>query len=383
MITADGFEAVRDAATPIFEKSGGGALCVYVDGEPVIDIWGGHRDPLSRSPWEADTMAMAWSTSKGVTSTVLHMLSDRGQLDYDAPIASYWPEFGAHGKRQITVRHAMAMEAGLYDIRHMIEDPRQMLDHTAMATAIAAAAPAHEPGTANAYHALTYGWIAAELVRRITGVSIGSFIQTEIAVPLGLDGFYIGLPRGDVRRVAARPTLPPENTLVRAFAKTVDPAIRLFGLSPARIAASFAPRRGNEVIPTDEFLCAEVPSANGVFNARSIARFYAVLGADEGVNGVRLWSAETRRQATEQQNNRRDLVIPLRVGWLLGYHRPFPAKYATQGSFGFYGAFGSGAYAEPERRLAVGFVVQQGKGLPLPKLARMIGEHTDRYHRLR
>jgi CubicO group peptidase (beta-lactamase class C family) len=308
---------------------------------------------------------------------VLHMLADRGTLDYDSPVAAYWPEFGANGKGAVTVRQFMAMEAGLYDVRHLIDDPREMLDHDTMAAHLAVARPLHEPGRASAYHAFTYGWIAGELVRRLTGATLGEFVQTEIAAPLGLDGCYIGTPAVEFDRVAARPALRPEPSFARAAAKAIDPLTRLAGFSPARFAASFLPIDGHSVIPTTEFLAAEVPAVNGVFTARSLARLYATLGSVDGLDGVRLWSDHTRRAATHPQIRRRDLVVPIRTCWRLGYHQPFPTKRSSPSAFGFYGAYGSGGYADPDRRLAVGFVVQQAKGLPLTKLARRINSACD------
>ncbi len=375
------FEAVADDARQRLRKAGGGALCVYVDGEAVLDMWAGCKDTANEVPWERDTMAMSWSTTKGVASTAVHMLVDRGMLDYDDPVAEYWPDFAANGKRATTVRELMAMEAGLYDIRHLIADPRLMLDHDAMASALAAASPAHEPGTKNGYHAMTYGWLVGELVRRITGDSLGTFVQSQIAEPLGLDGCHIGTPTEQLGRVAAFPELKPENPALRRIGKIVNPITSLVGVSLERYAAAFLPRRGEQVIPTVEFLQAEVPSVNGVFTARSLARIYAALGSDEGLDGVQLWKPATRVNATLAQNDRRDLVLPFKVQWRLGYHQPFPRRKSSPTSFGFYGAFGSGAFADPERQLAVGLVCREAKGLPLMKLLAPILRATDRLHR--
>lgn len=371
------FEEVAALACKLAESASGGALCVYLDGVSVLDVWTGQRDPTLRLAWEHDTMAMSWSTTKGVTSTVLHMLADRGSLDYDAPIARYWPEFAVAGKDAVTVRQFMAMEAGLYDVRHLIDDPHDLLDHDTMATALAAARPCHEPGRASAYHAFTYGWIAGELVRRISGTTVGEFVQTEIAEPLSLDGCFIGTPATEFGRVAARPELSTEPVFAPGVAKAVDPLTRLVGFSPARFAAAFLPLGGDIVISTPEFLAAEVPAVNGVFTARSLARFYSALGADTGLDGVRLWPPKTRRAATRPQTRRRDQVVPVRISWRLGYHQPFPTKRTSPSSFGFYGAYGSGGYADPDRGLAVGFVVQHAKGLPLTKLARSINAAVD------
>ncbi len=378
-ICRSGFEQLDETARPILNAAGGGALSLYLNGEPVLDIWSGHRDPDTGLAWEHDTMAMAWSTTKGVASTAVHMLADRGLVEYDRTVADYWPEFAANGKQVTTVRQVMAMEAGLYDIRHLIDDPRRMLDYDAMVEALAAGRPAHPPGTANGYHALTYGWLVGEIVRRVTGESLGRFVQTRISEPLGLDGCFVGTPSSEFARVAARPVLRPETPLARRVARLADPVMRLAGFSPARVAAAMAPRDGHRVMGTEDFLAAEVASANGVFTARSLARLYAALGSDDGLDGLRLWSAETRRTVVERQNRRRDRVLGLRVGWLLGYHRPLPAKEASRGSFGFYGAYGSGAYADPARNLAVGFVVQEARGMPLMKLVPAINATVDRY----
>lgn len=372
-----GFDDLAAQARSIMTRAGGGACCLYVAGRPVLDIWCGQRDPEPELPWHHDTMAMAWSTTKGVASTALHMLADRRRLDYDAPVAEYWPEFAAGGKQATTVRHVLAMEAGLYDIRHLIDDPRQMLDHEAMARALASAPPAHPPGTANGYHALTYGWLVGEIVRRITGDSLGRFVDLEMSEPLGLDGCFIGTPACQMARVAARPHLIPEPPSVRRLAKLVDPVLTRMGFSPARAASAFLPRGGSRLISTDEFLAAEIPSANGVFTARSLARLYAALGCDDGLDGVRLWTPDTRRRATARQNIRRDRVLGVKVGWLLGYHRPLPSKHASPSAFGFYGAYGSGAFADPDRSLAVGFVVREARGFPLAKLVPAINETVD------
>ena len=372
-----GLASVASLARKQLIAAGGGAICIYLDGEPVLDMWAGDGDPSAGTVWEADTMAMSWSTTKGVASTAVHLLADRGLLRYDDTLAAHWPEFAANGKQAITVRHLLSMEAGLYKIRHLIDDPRQMLDHDTMASLLAQAAPAHEPGARNAYHTMTYGWLVGELVRRITGVSLGTFVQNEIAAPLGLDGCYIGTPDDQIRRVAAFPEMPPPKPAVRLAAKAVNPVTSLFGVSLRRIADAFFPIDGEQVIATHQFLRAEVPSVNGVFTARSLARLYAALGNDAGLDGVQLWKPETRRAATTQQNDRRDRVIPLKVGWRLGYHQPFPKKKSSAESFGFYGAFGSGAFADPTRNLAVGLTVHQAKGLPLPKLLGPILEAAD------
>ena len=367
-------DVVADAAKRL-RRAGGGALCVIVDGEALVDMWCGFQDPVARTPWVRDTMAMSWSTTKGIASSAVHVLVDRGELSYDDLVVSWWPEFGVNGKNRTTVRQILSMEAGLFDVRHMIDDPHQLLDHDEMAARLAAATPWHEPGTANGYHAFTYGWLIAELVRRVTGTSLGEFVQQTFTGPLQLDGCFIGTPTSEHHRIAAPATLTPERVPVRVIAKAIDPLTSRLGFSPARYAAAFLPRHGEDVIGTGEFLTAEVPSVNGVFTARALARLYDALGSDHA--STRLWSPATRAAATTRQNTRRDLVLPLKVGWRLGFHQPFPRKHTSPDAFGFYGAFGSGAYADPSRNLAVGLVCQQARGLLLSKLVAKITTTID------
>src|SRR5512147_1365042 len=172
---------------------GGAALCVYHRGEKVIDCWAGARDDAGHS-WQRDTLSLSYSTSKGVASTLLHMCADRGLLDYDAPVAEYWPQFAAGGKEEITVRQVLCHEAGLYDVRGMVDQASRMLDWQYMTEALADAIPRHEPGRAHGYHGFTYGWLVGELIQRVTGKPFGEVLASELVKPLGLDGCYVGLP---------------------------------------------------------------------------------------------------------------------------------------------------------------------------------------------
>lgn len=377
-VVESGFAEVAALATKELDGAKGGALSVYVDGASVLDIWSGPKDPTTGEAWAADTMGMAWSTGKAVSSYVLHRLIEQGLVRLDAPVAEYWPEFAANGKETIEIHHLLAMEAGLYDVRHLIAEPAELLDHGRMAELLAGATPLHRPGAKNAYHAFTYGWLVDEVVRRVTGTSVGDIVEREVAQPLGLDGFHMGVPAAQLDRVAQRPVTTPEHAVMRFVAKAIDPLTRIVGFSPARFAAAFLPRGANDIILSDEFLISGSPSINGVFTARSLARFYAALGSDNGLDGVQLWSGETRRQATAEQNGRRDLVVPIRMRWQLGFARPFPRKKMSPEAFGFFGAFGSGAFADPARNLAVGFVCREAQGLPLRKLGKAIVDVVDR-----
>ncbi|MFV0524493.1 MAG: serine hydrolase domain-containing protein [Acidimicrobiales bacterium] len=378
MIVSPGFERLAQKARSVLENAGGGGLCVYHRGVPVVDLWAGVSDPATGTPWRAETMAMSFSTTKGIASACVHMLAERNLIDLDARVGEYWPEFAVNGKEATTVRNVLAMEAGLYDIRHLIDNPWLMLDHDEMARRLAAAAPAHPPGVANGYHALTYGWLVGELVRRQAGTTLGQFVQAEITEPLGLDGCYVGTPDHELARVAALPTQQPERAWMRRLARWVGPATTRLGFSPARTASAFFARDGGQVIGSREFLRPEIPAANGVFTARSLARIYAALGSSTGVDGVRLWSSTTRDVARAVQNSRRDLVIPVRMDWRAGFHRLFPMRRTPQGAFGFFGAFGSGGFAVPELSLAVGLVCQEGKRLPLNALVPPILKTVDR-----
>src|SRR5581483_7053204 len=182
---------------------GGAAVCVYHEGEVVVDLWGGLRDATG-SPWQRDTMSPSFSTTKGVAATVVHILADRRVIDYDARVADYWPEFAQAGKHAITVRHVLAHQSGLYHIRQMIDRADRMLDWEFMVRAIERATPVHEPGKRTGYHGLTFGYLVGELVRRATGRPFSQVVREEIAEPLALDGLYIGAPEDALARVAAR-----------------------------------------------------------------------------------------------------------------------------------------------------------------------------------
>ena len=205
--------------------AGGAALCIYHRGEKVVDLWGGTRDEYGNR-WESDTLALSYSTTKGIASTLLHILADRGLVDYDKPVAHYWPEFAAGGKERITVRQVMCHEARLYSIRALVDDAQHMLDWNYMVGALANTVPMHPPGTAHGYHALTYGWLVGELAQRVTGKPFGELLQSEIATPLELDGLYVGLPEDQMHR-RARLLVPKGHDDPSRFQRTVRNAKRL------------------------------------------------------------------------------------------------------------------------------------------------------------
>ncbi len=354
---------------------GGAAVCVYHRGEKVVDLWGGERDEWG-SPWLEDTMAPSFSTTKGVASTALHILVDRGLVDYDDPVAKHWPEFAQAGKEGVTVRHVMAHQSGLYHLRQMLDHAEQMLDWEYVTEAIARARPVHPPGERSGYHGLSYGFIVGEIVQRVAARPFSEVVETEIAAPLQADGLYIGAPDAAVLRAAR--LIVPENGFRMEAGIRVEQAASALQWLLARVGVEthvggileLAPRGlGSLDFSAVETLRAAMPSHNGLFTARSLARLYAALAGGGEIDGVRLLSPETVRRATEPQaRTRHAFPWPIDMGWCLGFHRAFTTRGSPPGAFGHYGFGGSGAFADPRRRLAVGLIVNSGQGTPFGDL---------------
>lgn len=364
--------------------SGGAAVTVYHRGEAVVDLWGGTREPESEGeprPWEGDTVAMCFSTTKGVASTALHILADRGQLDYDEPVATYWPEFAAAGKGGVTVRHVLTHSAGLHRIRSLIDHGNRMLDWEHMVEALAAAAPAYPPGTRHGYHALTYGWLAGEIVRRVDGRPVAEVVRAEIAEPLDLDGLYIGLPLAERHRVAPlgplgipRPRIRQLRRLERRVGAQLGKVVSSLPVpvNTRRLANALAPRGIEEaLIMGDEVMDASIPAANGFFTARSLARMYAMIAGGGELGGVRVLSGRTVAEMAKVQRKGPDLVLVVPMDWRLGYHRVFTTRGPLPRAFGHFGFGGSGGWADPSRDLAVAMVCSRGTGTPIGDLRIM------------
>ena len=363
---------------------GGAAVCVYHRGKCVVDLWGGVRDATGR-PWEQGTMSPSFSTTKGVASTLVHIIVDRGQLDYDDPVASFWPEFGREGKEAITVRHVLAHQSGLYHIRQMIDRAERMLDWGYMVRAIERARPVHRPGERTGYHGLTYGFLVGEILQRVTGRSFSHLVREELALPLGLDGLYIGAPETELHRAAEllwpgregeRGTMPGvlRHPLARGITQLAQlgPIVRVPGLQVdlGSLFDALAPRGiGSFDFGSAETLRTAIPAANGLFTARSLARMYAALAGGGEIDGVRLLSAETLARATEAQGEAPSrAVIPFDMRWRLGYHGVATSRGVPRQAFGHFGFGGSGAFADPSRELAVGLIVNSGIGTPFGDL---------------
>jgi len=364
---------------------GGGAVCVYHRGECVADIWGGLRNRAG-DPWRENTMAPSFSTTKGVASTLLHIYVDRGLLDYDDAVADYWPEFAQGGKGAITVRHVLSHQSGLYHIRQMIDRADRMLDWKHMIAAIERAEPIHEPGDKTGYHGLTYGFLVGELLQRVTGRSFGALVHDDLAVPLGLDGMYVGAPKRELRRAAelmwvGDEGLSQENRLAALvwlgkgaqwFGEAAHSMLQATGLDfdLGSIIDALAPRGISSFrFDHEDTLRAAIPAANGLFTARSLARMYAALAGGGELDGVRLLSRRTLGRAIRLQGKaRRTVVIPIDMRWRLGYHGVLTSAGIPGRAFGHFGFGGSGAWADPSRQLAVGLIVNSGMGSPFGDL---------------
>jgi CubicO group peptidase (beta-lactamase class C family) len=377
------FREVADTFERLLGGFGGGAaVCVYQHGECVLDLWGGSRDRQGR-PWERDTMAPSFSTTKGIASTLIHIMVDRGLLDYDTPVAEYWPEFGQAGKEEITLRHVLAHQSGLYHIRQMIDDASRMLEWDYIVEAIERAEPVHPPGERTGYHGLTYGFLVGEILQRVTGKPFPELVHRELAEPLGLDGLYIGAPDEVLGRAAeliwperlgrARGAAPEKSgrleDVVHERVSWLSDALLRYAkvdLDLVSILDALAPRGISGFdFGAEDTLRVAIPAANGLFTARSLARIYAALSMGGELDGVRLLSRRTLAEATQRQRRTRALaVIPIDMRWRLGYHGIFTTVGVPREAFGHFGFGGSGAWADPSRELAVALIVNRGMGTP-------------------
>ncbi|NNM51869.1 MAG: beta-lactamase family protein [Pseudomonadales bacterium] len=363
------------------QHPGGAALCVYHRGEVVIDIWGGSRN-LQGAAWEEDTLAMSYSTTKGILATLTHRMVDQGLLDYSDKVCRYWPEFACHGKEGITLRHLLCHEAGLYDIRSLIPDAREMLSWQTMVQRLETATTQHAPGATWGYHALTWGWLVGEMLQRCTGTDLASLLDTYLVKDLALDGCYIGLPTDQLGR-ATDLIPPPANRSHprlwgRILATSRDQAMaaymKLTGFDQASMLAGLRPHGiGQLDFNSQQVRQACIPAANGMFTARSLATVYAAM-ADRGRWQGKTWLHEpTWQQATLVQNRRHGQVIAIPMHWRLGYHRVFVLGRSPRDAFGHFGWGGSGAWADASLNLSLALTVNTGQGTPfgdsrLPRL---------------
>ncbi|WPB91323.1 serine hydrolase domain-containing protein [Streptomyces malaysiensis] len=386
---ADGFGPVRDAFAANFTRHGerGAAVVLYREGEKVVDLWGGTKTPdgaddfdggegsdgsegpdgreeskSGHEPWTQDTAQVVRSVTKGVAAAVPLLLHQRGQLDLDGRVSAYWPEFKAAGKERVLVRHLLAHRTGVPVLDTPLT-PDQAVDGISGPLAVAAQRPVWEPGTAHGYHAQTYSWLLGELVRRVTGRTIGRWIAEEIARPLGLD-LWLGLPeeqRGRVGRIAAveppaapasaGPRLRPKRSVAEAYQDPESLTRRAF--------AAITP------VPDENdpaYLAAELPASGGVATAEALARFYAALigplpSARTLRSGGRLFAPATLTMARTEESAGPDQVLVVGTRFGLGYMLHGPAcPLLGPGSFGHPGRGGSLAFADPEARIGFAYV---------------------------
>ncbi len=340
----------------------GAAVTVFHRGEKVVDLWGGEADRRVRRPYAEDTLQLVFSTTKGITAIAANLLAQRGQLDLDAKVAQYWPEFAQAGKADIPVRWLLSHRAGLpwVDVEMTLE---QALDWDLVIEALEQQAPIWEPGTQHGYHATTFGWLVGEVVRRITGKTVGEFVRDELSGPLGLD-LWIGLPEELHARVAPLEVI--EIPSDPGMAAMVD---QFIGPDTALGKALFAPGNAWAEKRFDSFNLpevwrAEIPAANGITDARSLAKLYAACVSEvRGVDGepIRLFTDETIDNAITRQTEGVDHVLmDLDLQYGLGFNLPNEMlKMGGHRSFGHYGAGGSVGFADPDQQLGFGYVMNK------------------------
>jgi CubicO group peptidase (beta-lactamase class C family) len=350
-LCAAGFEPVRAAFAANFAERDeiGASVAVVAGGETVVNLWAGHADVARTRPWQEDTLTNVWSTTKAMTSLCAHLLVDRGELDMDAPVARYWPEFAAAGKADIPVRWVMSHKTGLTGLAV----PAALTDYydwDKVTGLLAAQEPLFPPGTASGYQAITFGYLIGEVIRRITGQSCGRFFASEIAGPMEAD-FHIGLPEPEIGRcsemLGVRPSEDEQAALAQAYANA----------HPAAMAALVNPSLTGDEANADDWRMAEIPAANGHGTAQALATIFATLtdGSD------RLISARTRDAARAGEGTFTDLVLGFPLEFGLGYglsgtdHHFGPNPRA----FGHDGFGGSAVGADPEAGVAFAYVMNR------------------------
>jgi CubicO group peptidase (beta-lactamase class C family) len=335
----DLFSAVPSALAALLDAGDMGAsAAVFVDGEPVVDVWGGFADADRTIPWRRDTIANVWSVTKTMMALCALILADRGELDLAAPVARYWPEFAAAGKDEVLVRHLLAHTAGLPDWDRPVT-AEDLYDWPAAVAQLAAQAPQWKPGTAAGYHSITQGFLVGEVVRRITGRSLGKFLADEVAGPLGAD-FHIGLPAEHDHRIAL--SIPPPS-------RDEDYVASAPGAAAAPAAGTgIRVRDGNSVA----WRRAQIPAASGFGNARSVALVQSVMACGGTVRGVRLLSQAGCGRAWEEQFRGEDRILGMPMRYGMGY-----GLFGT--TYGWGGWGGSMVMIEPDARMAVSYVTNQ------------------------
>jgi CubicO group peptidase (beta-lactamase class C family) len=360
-VCAPHFAGLREAFAENFSTYGdvGASVAVTLDGELVVDLWGGHADAQRTRPWRRDTLAGVASTSKTVTALCALLLADLGELDLDAPVARYWPGFERAGKQDVLVRQVLGHTSGLPGWTEPLAFD-DLYDWEKVTELLARQAPWWTPGEASAYHAITHGFLVGEIVRRITGRSIGRFLADELAGPLGAD-FHIGLDAADDHRLADAIAAPPPDA------------------PPPAPGGMFARIAGNPPLPALQdlgarWLRAEIPASNGVGNARSVALLQSVLACGGEARGRRLMSEAGAEAVLRQQSDGVDLAFASPVRWAMGFALELGGLSFGPRTCFWGGSGGSLIVVDQARRMSFAYVMNRPVGAPFgdPRNARLI-----------
>jgi len=326
--TQDRFAAVRTAFEANFANGSdtGASFCATHNGETIVDLWGGFSDEEQTRPWQKDTIVNVYSTTKTMTALTALLIADRGELDFDAPVKRYWPEFAANGKADVKVSHLMSHSAGLSGWKEPITKD-DLYDWDKVTSLLAAQAPFWEPGTAPGYHALTQGYLVGEVIRRITGKTVGTVFREEFAEPLGAD-FHIGLPASEDARVAD--LIPP------------PPGATIADTAQTELAKNMATNPGIDVAETRKraWRGAEIPAAGGTSNARAVAEIHVILANGGVAKGKRFLSEAGCRKALEPQIEGTDLIMGTPVRYGMGFGLPSAMIPLPNPNTIFWGGYG-------------------------------------------
>ena len=358
---AEQFSRLQDGRA----EQGGAALAVYFQGKKVVDIYTGKKSNTEQ--WNAQTLSVCYSTGKGVLATLAHIIVSEGFLDYDTPVAKFWPEFGQNGKQNMTLRHILSHQSGLYDIRNVIDRAVEMVDWQHMLTVMEQATPRFSVGSDIAYQALTFGWLVGGVLEKATQQTLTTLLQKYLVEPLELDGAYFGIPAFELDRVArlmtkAEPIQKNESRTEKAKVKNKtiasfsDKLIELSGQNPQDFVDAMVPKGMRDFsFFSDQGLQAIIPAANGVFTANSLAKIYAMM-ANKGVwDGKIFIKPEIFAELSKIQSIKRDRVMPIPMKWRLGYHRVITMGKRAKKGFGHIGYNGSGAWCDPQRELSFAY----------------------------
>tara|TARA_R110002072_G_scaffold315_6_gene2176 strand:+ start:3644 stop:4783 length:1140 start_codon:yes stop_codon:yes gene_type:complete len=350
-IASDKFEGVRNQFQTHLDTGAdiGASFCVTKDGEAVVDLWGGYADIERTRPWEKDTIVNVYSTTKTMTALTALLLADRGELDFDAPVAKYWPEFAASGKADVKVSHLMSHSAGLSGWREPFTT-EDLYDWEKATSLLAAQAPFWEPGKQAGYHAITQGYLVGEVIRRIAGKSVGTVFREEIAEPMGAD-FHIGLPAAEDNRVADLQP-PPDGSI------SMDPV-----MTETKKLTLTNPVIDVSATRTRDWRGAEIPAAGGTGNARSVAMIHTILANGGSAGGKQYLSESGCRKALEQQIEGTDMILGIPVRYGLGFGLSGPMSPALNKHSMFWGGYGGSiALIDMQAHTTVSYAMNRMEG---------------------